>query len=205
MYFEYTTDSPNFNTDIEDSYFDDIRELNEQDEMAAALSAGDLNAYYTAVKNFIGQIEVNNEVIPEPEERYSIYAKIINYFILADIDPLEYLSDNIPEGMFYGCDFITSITLPNNIRNVKNFAFSFCANLRTLNLDDNLQTLASWIILGTRINGLNIPDNFRVSGCSSTCFFTGNGFGNSPQSLQHGLHFSSPQKQREFWDFEANN
>ena len=143
MYFEYTTNSRNFITDIEDSYFDDIRELNEQDEFAEALNNGDLNSYYAALKNFIGEIEVNNNTIPQPQERYSIYAKVMNYFILAEIDPLEFISDSIPEGMFYGCDFITSITLPDTIHHVKSFAFSFCSRLQTLNLSQNLESLGS--------------------------------------------------------------
>ena len=51
------------------------------------------------------------------------------------LNDINYISDYA----FYGCDFLTKITIPSSIKTIGVYAFSSCVNLTEVNFEDNCQ------------------------------------------------------------------
>jgi hypothetical protein len=176
-----------FITDINSPEFDIIRQLNDIDEFAEALDNEDLSTYYQLLidggyvnipsdTNITGSRRVQGVAIPQRGDfgDISIFRKLINFFILCDIDPLDYIRNEIPPFMFAECDFITKITVPNGITKVNRLAFFGCYRLEELILPNGIRSLGAYIFLNTALENksrsIYLPDTIVPNLCSTMAF-----------------------------------
>ena len=87
----------------------------------------------------------------------------------------------IPEGVFYGCDNLTTINLHDDITDIGSSVFKNCSNLILTKLPDNLTSIGSAAFSGCKkITSLNLPsgvtklDSMIFINCSAlaemTCY-----------------------------------
>ncbi|MCI8455415.1 MAG: leucine-rich repeat domain-containing protein [Lachnospiraceae bacterium] len=69
----------------------------------------------------------------------------------------------IPEYMFYKCDGLEKIDLPNSITEIKRYAFAFCSSLQNFKLPASLATLGENILYGNDMSQVILPEKFENS------------------------------------------
>ncbi len=66
----------------------------------------------------------------------------------------------IPNGAFYSCRNITSVSLPNTLESIGSNAFYYCDNLASVNIPDNCTDIGSYAFQScSGLTSVNIPDN----------------------------------------------
>ena len=100
------------------------------------------------IKEFLQQPEIQNLLAEEDLDRvYEEYNKVnplypyhlTKFFNKIKINPLNYMTQ-IPQEMYrtYPNKYIT---IPNNIKKIGDYAFSFAKNLETITIPDNCKTI----------------------------------------------------------------
>ena len=75
------------------------------------------------------------------------------------------------ENSFRNIDALTSVTLPNGLKTIKNYVFCGCPNLATLNLPSSLEFIGDYSIRGLKVSSMVVPEkikvlnNYALSGC----------------------------------------
>lgn len=80
-------------------------------------------------------VVIPNSIIGIPNEEFA--ESKINKIVFEDNSPLRRLSN----GLFYNCDQLTDIKLPDNLQVVSRGAFHSCSNLDTIDLPDSVKIL----------------------------------------------------------------
>jgi hypothetical protein len=70
----------------------------------------------------------------------------------------------IPEGMFQGCDSLTSYTVPSQITEIGSYAFSNCKNLTSITLPNSVTTIDSYAFQNTGFTEFTIPSTVTEIG-----------------------------------------
>lgn len=89
----------------------------------------------------------------------------------------------IGEGAFSGCENLTSVTIPNNVRTIEKRAFEGCTNLKSVNIPDKVTVIEEEAFRKcTSLTSVIIPEkvtsieNSAFSGCTGlTSVLIGNG------------------------------
>ena len=63
-----------------------------------------------------------------------------------------------------GCTGLTSITLPDSIEVLKDYAFSACTNLKQVNMPSRLREIGMGAFNSTKISELNLPNTLTILG-----------------------------------------
>ena len=71
----------------------------------------------------------------------------------------------VGDGAFFGTS-IESVTIPGEIKNVSNFAFSCCPNLKKADIQEGVEDLGVNAFRSSALEEVNIPDSARVSSCT---------------------------------------
>ena len=87
-----------------------------------------------------------------------------SYTVPASVTKLE-------EDSFRDIDALTSVTLPNGLKTIKNYVFHGCPNLATLNLPSSLEFIGDYSIRALKVSSMVVPEkikvlnNYALSGC----------------------------------------
>ena len=147
--------------DLNHPYFNIVNQINETEEFAQALENEDLNTYYRLLADYVGHPQIpEGEAIPQEDDQFLIYKKVMNFFILCDIDVLEFLTDELPECLFYGCEFVTNVRIPEGITSIGNYAFAFNPYLTSVELPRSCGKLGVYPFVFTGIRTLSLSDEF---------------------------------------------
>ena len=74
---------------------------------------------------------------------------------------------SIGESAFYGCQSLTSITIPNSVKSIGNWAFA-CTSLSSVNIPNNVTSIgASAFRNCDALTSVTIPDSVTKIGCSA--------------------------------------
>ena len=82
---------------------------------------------------------------------------------LSSISLPEGLKD-INENAFSGCSSLTSISLPNTVTNIGQYAFYNCTNLNSLQMSDNLKTIGKYAFQKCGLSSIVIPKTTTTIG-----------------------------------------
>ncbi|MBO7119606.1 MAG: leucine-rich repeat protein, partial [Bacteroidaceae bacterium] len=95
-----------------------------------------------------------------------------------------YSVTSIGEGAFWGCLELTSITIPNSVKVIKDSAIALCGSLSTINMGDGVITIGSWAFHDCgNLTSITLPNNLTSIGYGAFggCWFRKDGFiNNSP-------------------------
>ncbi len=75
---------------------------------------------------------------------------------------------SIGESAFYGCQSLTSITIPNSVKSIGNWAFAFCPSLSSVNIPNNVTSIGESAFRNCdAFTSVTIPDSVTKIGCSA--------------------------------------
>ena len=81
--------------------------------------------------------------------------------------------DKLPEKVFYDCDNLTSIEIPDGITTIGNYAFQYCSNLTSVTISNSVSTIGEYAFYYcsnltnvTIPNSVNTIGKFAFSSCS---------------------------------------
>lgn len=72
--------------------------------------------------------------------------------------------DKIEENMFYECESLTSIDIPNKVKSIGMSAFAFCTNLTTVTMGKNINKIAKMLLVIVIVLPMCIMQVRRKSG-----------------------------------------
>ncbi len=76
----------------------------------------------------------------------------------------DYLSHSKSFSTFWKCD-LTSITIPNSVTEIGNYAFYNCSNLRNITIGDNVTSIGSWTFDGcSSLTEIVLPNSLTTLG-----------------------------------------
>ena len=79
-------------------------------------------------------------------------------------DSCRFIYDNA----FYGCSFLTSITIPDGVTSIGYGAFHNCSSLTSITIPDSLSSIDSWVFYGcTSLTSITLPDSVTSIGSSA--------------------------------------
>lgn len=82
----------------------------------------------------------------------------------------------IHDNAFYGCENLTSVTLPNTIEEIYQFAFQGCTNLTSITLPNSIRLIhhsafaSTGLVSITIPNGITTIENGTFAGCASLTY-----------------------------------
>ena len=68
----------------------------------------------------------------------------------------------IAEGVFEDCEYLTSVTIPDSVKEVYDSAFLNCRNLKTVTLGKGIDFIGSSAFYGTAIESITIPGSVKT-------------------------------------------
>ena len=74
---------------------------------------------------------------------------------------------SIGDYAFYGCQGLTSITIPDTATSIGNYAFYGCSGLASITIPNKVTTIGNYAFSGTRLSSIVIPDNVTSIGISA--------------------------------------
>ena len=70
--------------------------------------------------------------------------------------------------LFYGCDSLTTVTLPDSLTTIGDYAFFFCSSLTTITLPDSLTTIGAYAFSGCdSLTTITLPEGLTTIGDSA--------------------------------------
>ena len=101
------------------------------------------------------------------------------YYIPSSLKSVTVTGGNILYGAFYGCDNLTSITIPNSVTSIGDFAFYDCTKLTSITIPDSVTSIGEEAFRWCRsLTSITIPDSVTSIGegafwsCSSLTSIT---------------------------------
>ena len=95
------------------------------------------------------------------------------YYIPSSLKSVTVTGGSILYGAFYNCKGLTSVTIPNSVTSIGNYAFSGCSGLTSVTIGNSVTSIGSGVFNGcTGLMSITIPDsvtsigNYTFSGCS---------------------------------------
>ena len=70
----------------------------------------------------------------------------------------------IGAGAFHGCRHMTSMAIPESVKNIEDDAFTCCYSLAEIQLPANLESLGRWAFLATPIKSITLPASLTYIG-----------------------------------------
>ena len=75
---------------------------------------------------------------------------------------------SIGESAFYGCQSLTSITIPNSVKSIGNWAFAYCPSLSSVNIPNNVTSIGESAFRNCdALTSVTIPDSVTKIGGSA--------------------------------------
>jgi hypothetical protein len=99
--------------------------------------------------------------------------------------------------MFYGCESLTSVTIPNSVTSIGGSMFAGCESLTSVTIPDSVTSIGEYAFERcTGLTSVTIPDS--VTTIDEQCFWqcinlTSVTIGSSVTSIGHGLVSNCPQ------------
>ena len=95
------------------------------------------------------------------------------YYIPSSLKSVTVTGGSILYGAFYNCKGLTSVTIPNSVTSIGNYAFSGCSGLTSVTIGNSVTSIGSGVFNGcTGLMSITIPNsvtsigNYTFSGCS---------------------------------------
>ena len=96
----------------------------------------------------------------------------------------------IIKNLFYSCNGIVELNIPDNVISIENYAFNGCSGIKSLHLGKGLKSIGGWCFRGNKsLSSLTIPDNVEAIGeyAFSQCkALTSVTVGNGVQKIMEG-------------------
>ena len=126
-------------------------------------------AYDIAVENSAGvkiyynYLDIDNELaVVKGDSKYT------STIVIPDIvthDNNTFKVTRIGSEAFYECDGLTSVIIPNTVRDIEDYAFSYSADLTSVPLGNNVTTIGNDAFSGCySLSSINIPDSMKTIG-----------------------------------------
>lgn len=122
----------------------------------------------------ISKMKVGNATEPYTEETYNSEGKLVNANL--------YGYDQMRSKMFQDCSYLTSVSLPNGLTSISDYAFDKCTNLALTSLPDGITSIGSLafanctkLALTSLPSGVKTIDDMAFSGCTGLTSMTFNG------------------------------
>ena len=116
----------------------------------------------------------SSSLIPGATYQYHSNSKYYHYYIPLSIKSVTVTGGNIPDGAFYNCSGLTSITIGNGGKIIGDQAFYNCRSLTSVIIPDSMMIIGNGAFSGCRsLTSITIPDSVtRIDasafyGCSS--------------------------------------
>lgn len=150
-----------------------------------ASDAGNLDALVDAGVTSGFDQNVHGEIVEEGEcgvdAKYKLYSDETLYVygsgeVYADNKPLfrdkyvlkTYIEDGITSigrNVFYGCEEMKIMRLPNSVENIGDSAFGDCVSLKEIQIPDGVETIGSYVFLSCRnLNSIHLPNSVKTIG-----------------------------------------
>ena len=85
--------------------------------------------------------------------------------VLQNIDMSNTLVNTLPFGTFYSCRSLTSITLPDSLTSIGDYAFASCTSLTSINLPDSLTSIGNGAFSRcTSLTSITLPEGLTSIG-----------------------------------------
>ena len=75
----------------------------------------------------------------------------------------------IAEGVFENCEYLTSVTIPDSVKEVYDYAFLNCRNLKTVTLGKGIDFIGNCAFYGTAIESITIPGSVKTIDENAFC------------------------------------
>ena len=107
-------------------------------------------------------------LLPKREGKYSGY--IIIPEKVKGNDGVEYIVASLGASCFFGCDGLTSITIPSSVTSLGNECFSFCDGLTSITIPSSVTSLGKFCFSNCRnLTSITIPSS--VTSLGGACFY----------------------------------
>ena len=112
---------------------------------------------YAAYNNYV----TGNVVIPDT---------VIYNGVTYNVTELKTLNNNLTSGTFGNCTYITSVTIPNSVTIIGNYAFYGCSGLTSITISNSVTSIGNSVFWGcSSLTSVNIPNSVTYIG--SAAFF----------------------------------
>ena len=163
---------PGYVTEIEEGAFSGCISLTNvslpfvgKNEFATTASSSTLFGYIFGATSYTGGSATS--------QRYGYYSSSVTYFVPTSLKNVTIIGGNILYGAFYNCSSLLSITIPDDIENIGDYAFYGCSSLTSITIPDSVTSINASAFYGcTSLEGVYITDiaawcNIRFSYTSS--------------------------------------
>ena len=139
---------------------------------------------YDQVFGYIFGYKTSNSSSSMSGETYQYYdnSKYYHYYIPSSIKSVTITGGIIPYRAFYNCSGLTSITIPDGVTNIGNYAFYNCSGLTSVTIPDGATSIGNYAFSGCNgLTNITIPDSvkkigeYAFSGCKGLMSITFNG------------------------------
>ncbi len=90
------------------------------------------------------------------------------YYIPASLTSVTVTGGNILRGAFYSCDSLTSITIPDSVTSIGNYAFLYCDSLTSITIPDSVTSIGNYAFEHCdSLTSITIPDSVTSIGSSA--------------------------------------
>ena len=139
---------------------------------------------------------------------YQYYAnsEYYYYYIPSSIKSVTITGGNIPRNAFIGCSGLTSITIPDSVTSIGDYAFSYCTGLTNITIPNSVTSIGSYAFRNcSGLTSITIPDSVtsigdhafedcsgltsvHISDIAKWCAISFSGYGANPLMYAHNLY-----------------